>query len=152
MLNFGASKPRVKGRPGPQGPPPLDPHLDLHSKILDRSPPSPTRSSFLYFMQFFGEKLVPPLGLYPPSPPPVEIFSILRLENEEGCCPYCFFRKLRLILKSEWGFFCLIFHQYGEPFLEACCDLNRKRMEFLPFCKLCLHVPFSGLNYFSRQI
>ena len=28
MLNFGASKPRVKGGPGPPGPP-LDPHLDL---------------------------------------------------------------------------------------------------------------------------
>ena len=27
MLNFGASKPRVKGGPGPRGPP-LDPHLD----------------------------------------------------------------------------------------------------------------------------
>ena len=26
MLNFGASKPRVKGGPGPPGPP-LDPHL-----------------------------------------------------------------------------------------------------------------------------
>ena len=28
MLNFGASKPRVKGGPGPPGPP-LDPHLNL---------------------------------------------------------------------------------------------------------------------------
>ena len=28
MLNFGASKPRVKGGPGPPGPP-LDPRLDL---------------------------------------------------------------------------------------------------------------------------
>ena len=27
MLNFGTSKPRVKGGPGPLGPPPLDPHL-----------------------------------------------------------------------------------------------------------------------------
>ena len=27
MLNFGASKPRVRGGPGPPGPP-LDPHLD----------------------------------------------------------------------------------------------------------------------------
>ena len=33
MLNFGASKPRVRGGPGPRGPP-LDPHLfstSLHS-------------------------------------------------------------------------------------------------------------------------
>ena len=27
MLNFGASKPRVRGGPGPRGPP-LDPHLE----------------------------------------------------------------------------------------------------------------------------
>ena len=31
MLNFGASKPRVKGGPGPPGPP-LDPHLLLRDK------------------------------------------------------------------------------------------------------------------------
>ena len=30
MLNFGASKPRVKGGPGPPGPP-LDPHLHLET-------------------------------------------------------------------------------------------------------------------------
>ena len=30
MLNFGASKPRVRGGPGPPGPP-LDPHLLCHS-------------------------------------------------------------------------------------------------------------------------
>ena len=28
MLNFGASKPRVRGGPGPRGPP-LDPHLNI---------------------------------------------------------------------------------------------------------------------------
>ena len=33
MLNFGASKPRVKGGPGPPGPP-LDPHLTLPFLIL----------------------------------------------------------------------------------------------------------------------
>ena len=32
MLNFGASKPRVKGGPGPPGPP-LDPHL---SKLISK--------------------------------------------------------------------------------------------------------------------
>ena len=30
MLNFGASKPRVKGGPGPRGP--LDPHLMFSKK------------------------------------------------------------------------------------------------------------------------
>ena len=33
MLNFGASKPRVKGGPGPPGPP-LDPHLALRQLII----------------------------------------------------------------------------------------------------------------------
>ena len=33
MLNFGASKPRVKGGPGPLGPP-LDPHLSTSSPAL----------------------------------------------------------------------------------------------------------------------
>ena len=31
MLNFGASKPRVRGGPGPRGPP-LDPHLPFQVK------------------------------------------------------------------------------------------------------------------------
>ena len=42
MLNFGASKPRVRGGPGPPGPPPLDPHLkalavwiEMWSKITE---------------------------------------------------------------------------------------------------------------------
>ena len=33
MLNFGTSKPRVKGGPGPPGPP-LDPHLRIQYKLL----------------------------------------------------------------------------------------------------------------------
>ena len=35
MLNFGASKPRVRGGPGPPGPPPLDPHLIIHTMPSD---------------------------------------------------------------------------------------------------------------------
>ena len=34
MLNFGASKPRVKGGPGPPGPP-LDPHLEMSVKYIE---------------------------------------------------------------------------------------------------------------------
>ena len=34
MLNFGASKPRVKGGPGPPGPP-LDPHLVTEKSIQE---------------------------------------------------------------------------------------------------------------------
>ena len=34
MLNFGASKPRVRGGAGPPGPPPLDPHLSLLDALL----------------------------------------------------------------------------------------------------------------------
>ena len=34
MLNFGASKPRVRGGPGPPGPPPLDPRLNFALGIV----------------------------------------------------------------------------------------------------------------------
>ena len=38
MLNFGASKPRVRGGPGPPGPP-LDPHLYLRGGWVAGSSP-----------------------------------------------------------------------------------------------------------------
>ena len=90
MLNFGASKPRVGGGPGPPGPPPGsapgsihltvlhllhsvndDPVADLHNKILDGCPPS-HQSNFLHFHAVFDKilwpnnRLAPLLGLAPP--------------------------------------------------------------------------------------
>ena len=34
MLNFGASKPRVKGGARAPGPPPLDPHLSITTNVF----------------------------------------------------------------------------------------------------------------------
>ena len=51
MLNFGASKPRVRGGPGPPGPP-LDPHLksyhlNRHTDRLDRQTDRQTQLKLL---------------------------------------------------------------------------------------------------------
>ena len=114
---------------------------DLHSKILDTSSPLPTRSNFLYFYTVFRQEVGAPFGV---ASTPLwkslskTIFWIPHLENEEGCCPYCFFGNLlflEAVISTEkgWNFcklckLCTVF--CFELFLEAAMISTEIGMQF----------------------